>query len=365
MIIIRYLVKETIKSQLVILFILLVIFFCQQLVKILNAAAEGNIPPNLIMKLLGLTIPEMAKLIFPLSLFLAILISFGRLYSENEITVMQACGLNNYSLIKSSIILIFFTLIMATINVSWLAPKALFCQSKIIKNIDENPSTLLFSPGRFHTFGNVVLFIEYMKGNSFRNAFLVQKQSTNEEYASVLSANSGHIEQITDNIQLIILDKGMRFEKIEKLNNFHITHFSNYRIAIVHKNTVMNPKNSEQINMYKLFFQKNNLQSQTELHWRLTLIFSILIMGLLAVPLSMVNPREGRVLSILPAMILYLIFFLLQSSFKFNTDKSKLDPTVWMWVVNFCYLALAIVLNLWDSITMRRIRLFFCSRELM
>ena len=60
MIIIRYLVRETLKSQLAILFILLLIFFCQKLVRILGAAVDGDIPTNLVLSLLGLGIPVIA-----------------------------------------------------------------------------------------------------------------------------------------------------------------------------------------------------------------------------------------------------------------------------------------------------------------
>lgn len=76
-IIIRYLVRETLKSQLAILFILLLIFFCQKLVRILGAAVDGDIPTNLVLSLLGLGIPEMAQLILPLSLFLGLLMTLA------------------------------------------------------------------------------------------------------------------------------------------------------------------------------------------------------------------------------------------------------------------------------------------------
>ncbi|MGC8401056.1 LptF/LptG family permease [Enterobacter mori] len=84
--------RETLKSQLAILFILLLIFFCQKLVKILGAAVDGEIPTNLVLSLLGLGVPEMAQLILPLSLFLGLLMTLGKLYTESEITVMHACG---------------------------------------------------------------------------------------------------------------------------------------------------------------------------------------------------------------------------------------------------------------------------------
>lgn len=64
----------------------------------------------------------------------------------------------------------------------------------------------------------------------------------------------------------------------------------------------------------------------------------------------------------LPAMLLYLIFFLLQSSLRSNGSKGKLDPLIWMWLVNGAYLTLALVLNIWDTLPMRRIRARFKGR---
>ncbi|SUC78775.1 Lipopolysaccharide export system permease protein lptF [Providencia stuartii] len=93
MIIIRYLVRETLKSQLAILFVLMLIFFSQKSIDILGAAVQGNIPSDLVLPLLGLGVPEMAQLILPLSLFLGLLMTYSKLYTESEITVMHACGL--------------------------------------------------------------------------------------------------------------------------------------------------------------------------------------------------------------------------------------------------------------------------------
>lgn len=61
----------------------------------------------------------------------------------------------------------------------------------------------------------------------------------------------------------------------------------------------------------------------------------------------------------LPAMLLYLVFFLLQTSIKSSGGKGKMDPMVWMWAVNLLYFALAVLLNLWDTVPMRRFRARF------
>ncbi len=122
MIIIRYLVRETLKSQIAILFILLLIFFCQNLVRVLGDAVDGNIPTNLVLSLLALGVPKMAQLILPLSLFLGLLMTLGRLYTESEITVMHACGLGKRTLIIAAMILALFTSAVAAVNVFWAGP---------------------------------------------------------------------------------------------------------------------------------------------------------------------------------------------------------------------------------------------------
>ena len=39
-----------------------------------------------------------------------------------------------------------------------------------------------------------------------------------------------------------------------------------------------------------------------------------------------------------------------------NGAKGKLDPMVWMWGTNLLYLVLALVLNAWDTLPVRKVR---------
>ena len=359
-IIIRYLVRETLKSQLAILFILLLIFFCQKLVRILGAAVDGDIPTNLVLTLLGLGVPEMAQLILPLSLFLGILMTLGRLYTESEITVMHACGLGKGVLVKAAMVLMLFTSVVAAINVVWLGPWSSRYQSQVTQNAKANPGAAALAAGQFQqsSDGNSVLFIEDVKGNQFGNVFLAQLRPKGNARPSVVVADSGHMEQRRDGSQVVTLDKGTRFEGTALLRDFRITDFQNYQAIVGYQQATLDPEDAEQAS-FSALMASDTLPFRSELHWRLTLVFSVLVMALMVVPLSVVNPRQGRVLSMLPAMFLYLIFFLLQSSLRSSGAKGRLDPAIWMWVVNISYLVLAVLLNLWDTVPMRRIRARF------
>ncbi|ACI08766.1 putative permease [Klebsiella variicola] len=360
MIIIRYLVRETLKSQLAILFILLLIFFCQKLVRILGAAVDGDIPTNLVLSLLGLGIPEMAQLILPLSLFLGLLMTLGKLYTESEITVMHACGLSKAVLIKAAMILALFTGAVAAVNVMWAGPWSSRHQDEVLAEAKANPGMAALAQGQFQqaSDGNAVMFIESVNGNRFHDVFLAQLRPKGNARPSVVVADSGELSQQKDGSQVVTLNKGTRFEGTAMLRDFRITDFNNYQAIIGHQAVTSDPDDTEQMDMRTLW-QTHTDRARAELHWRFTLVATVFIMALMVVPLSVVNPRQGRVLSMLPAMLLYLVFFLLQTSIKSNGGKGKMDLAIWMWAINLLYFALAVLLNLWDTVPMRRFRARF------
>ena len=355
MIITRYLARETLKSQVAILFILLLIFFCQKLVRILSAAADGEIPTNLVLSLLGLGVPEMAQL--------GLLMTLGKLYTESEITVMHACGLSRSVLVKAAMVLALFTGIVASVNVMWAGPWSARHQDQVLADAKANPGMAALAQGQFQqaTDGKSVLFIEGVEGRTFHNVFLAQIRPKGNARPSVVVADSGQLSQRKDGSQVVTLDTGTRFEGTAMLRDFRITDFQNYQAIIGHQAVALDPTDTEQMDMRTLL-HTNSDRARAELHWRFTLVFTVFMMALMVVPLSVVNPRQGRVLSMLPAMLLYLVFFLLQTSLRSNGAKGKLDPMIWMWLVNLAYLALAVGLNLWDTVPVRRLRARFMRK---
>jgi lipopolysaccharide export system permease protein len=194
-----------------------------------------------------------------------------------------------------------------------------------------------------------------VSGTQFHDVFMAQIRTKGNARPSVVVADSGHLSQQKDGSQVVNLNTGTRFEGTAMLRDFRITDFKDYQAIIGHQTVALDPNDTEQMGMSALW-HADSPQASAELHWRLTLVATVFIMALMVVPLSVVNPRQGRVLSMLPAMLLYLVFFLVQTSLKSNGGKGKIDPTLWMWVINVLYFGLAVVLNIWDTVPMRRLR---------
>ncbi|OTQ75546.1 MULTISPECIES: LPS export ABC transporter permease LptF [unclassified Gilliamella] len=366
MIIRRYLIKETMKTQGAILFILLLIFFSQKLIKILSSAIDGSIPRDLIMPLLVLGVSNMADLILPLSLFLGVLVTFGRLYSDSEMVAMHACGVKKRLNYQVVFLLCVMTCTLTALNSLWFGPWSSVKQDQLVENAKINPSLAGLLAGQFQQTpdGNSVIYIGNVDNNKLDNVFIAQINPRNNQRPSIIIANKGKTEEDADGNQIITLEDANRYEGTAQLKDFRISNFHNYLGIIKPKELDTNVDDDkadvQQLGLLELQ-QNPTAKAQAELCWRLTLIISVPLMAFLVIPLSVSNPRQGRLAQILPALLLYLVYFLISSSVKANAGKGRLDPALWFYLINIGYFILALILNCWDNLFMRKLRLKYSA----
>ena len=360
----RYLTKEIFKSQLAILFILLLMFFSQQLISVLNSAVSGKIPTDLVLSLLGLGMPALSQFMLPLSLFVALLLTLGRLYAESEITVMRACGVGQSLLTKVALFLSIFTTTLAAYNVFTLTPWAIDTQSKMLAEAKSNPRFSALSAGQFMSAGGYVLFIESInnEANTLNDIYVFQPDQQKKNRPSVVVASKGELQGLSNGDQLLTLENSTRYEGTATTADFRIAHFEKYTAYLGYQDVNSSEKLMQRATFSSLINDKSP-EAQAELQWRFALVLAVPLMAMLAVPMSSVNPRQGRFAKVIPAVLLYLIYFLLQSSLKSAGASGKLDTTIWMPLVSTFFLVLGIIMNAWDSKFISAVRYRFSLKK--
>ncbi len=88
----RYLLKEVIGGWFAVTIVLTLVLVSNKLINYLGAAADGDIPGDVIFRLLGLQMVWYLVLVVPFALALGTVLGLGRLYRDNEMVVMSACG---------------------------------------------------------------------------------------------------------------------------------------------------------------------------------------------------------------------------------------------------------------------------------
>ena len=84
-----------------------------------------------------------------------------------------------------------------------------------------------------------------------------------------------------------------------------------------------------------------------EWHWRLAIPLSLPILTLLAVPLASVNPRQGMFAKLLPAILIYLGYYIFLMAGRKALQSGAIPGSLGLWWVHMIGLAVgaALILN--------------------
>ena len=96
--------------------------------------------------------------------------------------------------------------------------------------------------------------------------------------------------------------------------------------------------------------------AKAEFQWRMSLVLCIPLLTMVVVPLSAVNPRQGRFAKLVPAVLIYLTYFLAISAGKSAVEDGALPSYIGLWAINVLIFFVAIALNTWDTLPARQLR---------
>ncbi|NHI01216.1 LPS export ABC transporter permease LptF [Oceanimonas sp. MB9] len=360
MIAFRYLFRETLKTQLAVLFVLLLIFISQNFIDVLGKAASGEIPGALVGRLLLLNLPEMATLMLPVSLFIGILFAHGRLYAESEMTVMKAVGMGPRSIMRATLVLALLWTAVALFNSLWLNPWAKTQVYQLREEVKADPGFAVLREARFMSLdgGRIVGYVEELEegeeGNRLNRLFVVQ-QGQAQRAPAIVVADGGRLHERDDG-QWLTLEQGYRYSGTPGNREFDVAEFDEYS-AYIRPSEVEAVQSRIEAQPSLALLGMEELPQRAELQWRLALPLSMLVLTLVVVPLAVVNPRQGRYAKLLPAILLYLAYFLLQSASRSAMEGGSLPPTPGLYTVPLAFLLLvAVPLNLAETAWWNRTR---------
>ncbi|WP_077286199.1 LPS export ABC transporter permease LptF [Cognaticolwellia aestuarii] len=348
MIIFRYLLKEVAKTQLAVFLVIMTIFISNKFVRVLDDASEGGIPGHLVMTFIGLKIPDLAGMILPLSFFLGVLLAYGRIYAENEMTVLHACGVSEWYVVRVTLILGFVTAIITGIFTLYLSPMAAEYEYQVKDQIAADSGLSSLIAGRFQTTGNkkAVVFIHEKNrdDNTFEKVFVAQLPDQDTPNASVIDSSlvyaaTGQVVEEETGSQRLILSAGTRYQNDIKNKEFRQVAFDKYYIQIQDQKVAHKRRKLSAITTAELY-QEQSPEASAESQWRIAFPLACIIMTLVAVPLSVVNPRQGKFGKMLPALLLFLSYFLLLTAIRSGIEKGSVPQYIGLWPVHFLVLIL-------------------------
>ena len=222
----RYLFNRTAISFLGIITVLILLIWFSRAVSFVKYITENGVELSQFFYLFILILPWLLLVIIPISLLAAILLTYNRLISTNEIAILQNSGLTKFQISKPVLKLSFITFLACLAISLYFMPYANKELRLSRKNIKDNYTNLAFNPQTFETLKNLTIYAKDRdENNQLFGIFIHDQRSANQSIT--ITARTGRII-IEDKSALLYMEEGtvQKFNHSEKKSE--ILHFDDY-----------------------------------------------------------------------------------------------------------------------------------------
>ena len=288
--------------------ILLGIVILTQLIRLLGESVSGILAVDGVLALLGFSALNYLPVLLSISLFLSVLLTLTRSYRDSEMVVWFCSGVGLPRWIRPVMAYALPVVGLIALLSLVLSPWAMSKAQEFKHQLDSRDDVSAATPGIFREskHDERVYFVENVDAGQNRvgNIFA---QSIQHGKVGTMVAKQGLQETAPNGDRFLVLLNGTRYEGIPGQPDFKIVEFERYAMRIEAAEAKQETVSVQSLSTLYLI-QNPTSWNLSELEWRLGLPISAMILALLAIPLSFVNPRAGRSLNLVMALIIYMVY---------------------------------------------------------
>lgn len=326
--------------------VLFCIVFTQVLIRLLGDASSGDLGTQALFSIVALSTLTNLPLILTMSVFIAVLIALSRAFRDSEMVVWFAAGQSLAAWVRP--VLRFVLPIAAVISALslFVSPWAERMIAEARQRFEQRDDVSKVTPGRFieSAASDRVFFVENLDLNGAPRVQSVFASQRNGDREIVIVATQGHIETHADGARFLVLNHGRRYETTAGIAENRVLEFESYAIRLESQvEAPLTDTNSRTFTTLELLLSPT-ARNLGELVFRLAFPMAAVLLALLAVPLSYVNPRVGRSANLIFAALLAMIYFNAILIMQSHVQHGRLAFGVAVWLPHGVALALLLAL---------------------
>jgi len=314
MIINRYLLHEIIKPLVVSLAVLAILFTSFGAAEFLSNAMNGLLPTDMIVQLIGLRTLIALELLVPISLYLAVIMALGRMYSDSELTAIFALG---FSPAKVMGVVLALSLCMALIvaGLSLIARPWAYQRSHELSNLAAaSLNTNDMEAGTFYagSHGNRTIFIERRAAPAApgHDVFVQLKLGGTTRIIHARSVEQKPANGPLGDSEIHLTDAHV-YDIVRESDGSDVVMNVKDLVVQLTSPEVEPPGYSSVAASTAYLASSTSPADIAEIQWRLSTFWSTLLLGMLGVPLSRSRPRQHRYAKLGIALLIYAGYYLL------------------------------------------------------
>ena len=343
----RTLVLEFAGNGALIFATLLGIVVISQLIRFLGDAVSGKLAVDGVLALLGFSALNYLPVLLSISLFISILLTLSRCYRDSEMVVWFCAGIGLTRWIRPVLWYAVPVVMVIALLSLVLSPWSLKKADEYKNKLESRDEVATISPGMFRESGQSdrVYFVEKLDAGTGRISNIFVRSIQNAQLGTMV-ARDGFQETMKNGDRFLVLLNGTRYEGIPGQRDYRIVEFERYAMRIDSVATKSSLPNLRALPTQALWRNPTSW-NLSELEWRLGLPISAAVLSLLAIALSYVNPRAGRSLNLILAIVLYMLYSNMISVTNAWVGQGKLSPGIGLWGIHALMLLITALLFYW------------------
>lgn len=352
----RALVREFANNGLLLFAVLLGIIVISQLIRFLGEAVSGRLAVDGVLAMLGFSAMNYLPVLLSISLFLSILLTLSRSYRDSEMVVWFGSGIGLIRWIRPVLVYALPVVSLIALLSLVLSPWALHKADEYKHGLESRDDVTAATPGTFRESKQAdrVYFVDNAELGSNRVGNIFVQSEQNGKLGTMM-AKQGLQETRPNGDRFLVLLKGTRYEGVPGRRDYRLVEFDRYAVRIDSVPAKQMLPNLNAMSTVELWSNPTTW-NLSQLEWRIGLPISAAILALLAIPLSYVNPRAGRSLNLVVALVLYMVYTNMISVTNSWVGTGKISPALGLWVIHSVMLAVVVMLFYWrmSLFSMRR-----------
>ncbi|MGB8518263.1 MAG: LPS export ABC transporter permease LptF [Gallionella sp.] len=354
----RALVREFANNGLLLFSVLLGIIVISQLIRFLGDAVSGKLAVDGVLVVLGFSAMNYLPVLLSISLFLSILLTLSRAYRDSEMVVWFGSGIGLTYWIRPVLSFALPVVMLIALLSLVLSPWALHKADEYKHTLENRDDVTAATPGTFRESKQAdrVYFVDNAELGSNRVGNVFVQSEQNGKLGTML-AKQGLQETKPNGDRFLVLLNGTRYEGVPGQRDYRVVEFERYAVRIDSEPNKQQLLPNLNATPTLELWRNPNSWNLSQLEWRIGLPLSAIILALLAIPLSYVNPRAGRSLNMVIALVLYMSYTNMISVTNSWVGLKKISPALGLFGIHGVVIAMVVLLFYWrvSLFSMRRV----------
>jgi lipopolysaccharide export system permease protein len=334
----RYLSRELLQYWLVFTLVLWLVLVSARFSLYLGQAASGQLPASAVLTLLGLKSVGFFIFLMPLSLFLALLWLLGRLNRDHETLAMGASGMGTMQIYAAiALPLLLATLLVAVLSF-YLVPQTAQQVYQLRASAQQNLEAESLSAGRFHSLknGRWLLYAQQAgpTEGELNDVFIHLQQSAQPQVLVARRALLRRPENGSDRF-LVLLD-GYRYDGVPGQADYRVLQYAEYALRLQPAQT--KPVHKWDAVATGALWADPRPAASAEWQARLSRPLSVIVLGLIAVPLARFRPATSRFYPLWLGVPVFALYFNLLATAQLWLSQAFLPDWLGLWWVHAAFL---------------------------